>query len=132
MKFASTLRRELGFGAESVGIRLVTDAEMAKLNEMYRHKRGTTDVLSFPSERRRRPENLRVGLKKAGASHLGDIAISPVVARRNAKTYGRALNEELEILILHGVLHLLGYDHETDRGEMNRVEMRLRRRLGIA
>jgi probable rRNA maturation factor len=54
------------------------------------------------------------------------------VARRNAKSLGRQLPEELKVLILHGVLHLLGYDHETDRGEMERIEMRLRRKLGIA
>ena len=63
---------------------------------------------------------------------LGDIAISPVVARRNACSLGRSLSGEIHVLILHGVLHLLGYDHETDRGEMDRVEGRLRRRLGLA
>jgi probable rRNA maturation factor len=65
-------------------------------------------------------------------SFLGDIAISPTVARRNAKTYGRTVSEEILILILHGVLHLLGYDHETDRGEMERVEATLRRRLRLS
>ena len=69
--------------------------------------------------------------RKHRGAFLGDIAISPVVARRNARALGRKLPEELQILILHGVLHLLGYDHEADRGEMERVEMRLRRRLGI-
>jgi probable rRNA maturation factor len=63
---------------------------------------------------------------------LGDIAISPAVARRNAYSLGRSLSGEIRVLILHGVLHLLGYDHETDRGEMDRVEGRLRRRLGLA
>jgi len=63
---------------------------------------------------------------------LGDIAISPAVARRNAYSLGRSLSREIHVLILHGVLHLLGYDHETDRGEMDRVEGRLRRRLGLA
>jgi len=53
------------------------------------------------------------------------------VARRNAKSLRRQLPEELKVLILHGVLHLLGYDHETDRGEMERIEMRLRRKLGV-
>ena len=65
-------------------------------------------------------------------NYLGDIAISPVTARRNAAKYGRTLNAELRILMLHGVLHLLGYDHETDRGEMNRIEAKLRRRFGLA
>ena len=71
-------------------------------------------------------------MKKARGKFLGDIAIAPKVAGWNAKSLGRALPEELKVLILHGVLHLLGYDHETDRGEMERIEMRLRRRLGIA
>jgi probable rRNA maturation factor len=62
---------------------------------------------------------------------LGDVAISPSTARRNAKKLGRTLPSELQILTLHGVLHLLGYDHETDGGEMDRVEERLRRKLGL-
>ncbi|HEV2489898.1 MAG TPA: rRNA maturation RNase YbeY [Candidatus Acidoferrales bacterium] len=64
-------------------------------------------------------------------SYLGDIAIAPAVARRNARLTGRSLDDELRVLILHGVLHLLGYDHETDDGKMARLELRLRRRLGI-
>ena len=63
---------------------------------------------------------------------LGDIAISPATARRNAKKYNRTLPSELQILILHGVLHLLGYDHETDSGQMTRIEHRLRRKLGLS
>ena len=132
LQFADRMRDELGLGEESVAIRLVTDAEMARLNQMYRDKKGTTDVLAFPAQERRRPSNLRTQLKKVHGTLLGDIAISPAVAIRNAKNYNRRFSEELRILMLHGVLHLLGYDHETDRGEMHRVEMRLRRRLGIA
>ncbi len=64
--------------------------------------------------------------------YLGDIAISPATARRYAKKHGRELSSELRVLILHGVLHLLGYDHETDRGEMDRIERKLRKRLGLA
>jgi probable rRNA maturation factor len=64
--------------------------------------------------------------------YLGDIAISPATAQRYAKKYGRKLSSELQVLILHGVLHLLGYDHETDRGEMDRTERKLRKRLGLA
>ena len=63
--------------------------------------------------------------------YLGDIAIAPSVARRNAPAFGRTFEKEMRILILHGVLHLMGYDHETDSGQMNRREMRLRRRLGL-
>src|SRR5260370_21494862 len=130
--FTNRVKLELGLGQESVAIRLVNDAEMARLNETYRNKKGTTDVLSFPAEARRRPSNLRHRLKKVRDAQLGDIAISPVVGRRNAKRYRRKLTEEIQILILHGILHLLGYDHETDRGEMEQVELRLRRRLGTA
>lgn len=70
--------------------------------------------------------------KSAGIDYLGDIAISPVVARRNAERFGRSLSIELRVLILHGVLHLLGYDHEVDSGEMERYEIRLRSRFKLA
>ena len=70
------------------------------------------------------------GRSRAGAS-LGDIAISPQTAQRNARRYRRPLDQELRVLVLHGTLHLLGYDHETDDGRMERVEARLRRRLGL-
>ena len=63
--------------------------------------------------------------------YLGDIAIAPAVARRNALRFGRAFDHEMRILILHGILHLLGYDHETDAGQMDRREHRLRRDLGL-
>lgn len=66
------------------------------------------------------------------SSYLGDIAIAPNVARRNAARYGRTFDHEMRILILHGVLHLMGYDHETDQGQMTRRENRLRRDLGLA
>jgi len=132
VEFTQRVRRDLGIGAESLAIRLVNDAEMARLNRTFRNRRETTDVLSFPAKERRRPSNLLRQLKKVRDAQLGDIAISPVVAKRNAKLFGRRVTEEIEILILHGVLHLLGYDHETDRGEMEQLEMRLRRRLGIA
>jgi probable rRNA maturation factor len=114
--------------AAGVAVCLVSDPEMARLNRTYRSKSGPTDVLSFTSDRdvaaRRR------ATRKTGF-HLGDIAISPSAARRNARRYGRAVEEELRVLILHGILHLAGYDHENDHGEMERYELRLRRRLGI-
>jgi probable rRNA maturation factor len=66
------------------------------------------------------------------SSYLGDIAIAPAVARRNALRFGRTFDQEMRILILHGVLHLMGYDHETDQGQMTRRENRLRRDLGLA
>lgn len=129
--FLHRVQRELGLGRESVFIRFVTDAEMARLNLRFRKKKGTTDVLSFPSEERRPPGRSRRAGRGSRDAFLGDIAISLRTARRNARLLGRTLPGELRILILHGVLHLLGYDHETDQGEMDRVETRLRRRLGL-
>jgi probable rRNA maturation factor len=132
-EFLENIVEEIGLGPESVAVRLIGDGEMARLNERYRRKKGPTDVLSFPvDEDSAKPGTLAQQVRKAGGRFLGDIAISPKVARRNAKALGRRLPEELKVLILHGVLHLLGYDHETDRGEMERIEVRLRRKLGIA
>jgi len=123
--------REIGLGRECVAVRLIGDAEMMRLNETYRKKKGPTDVLSFPAEEQGNPGSLLRQVRWAKGKFLGDIAIAPAVARRNAKSLGRTLPDELKVLILHGVLHLLGYDHESDRGEMARIEMRLRKRLGI-
>jgi probable rRNA maturation factor len=134
-EFLEQVGKEIGLGPECVAVRLIGEAEMARLNQMYRKKKGPTDVLSFPAENERKagkPGGLARQVKLASGKYLGDIAIAPAVARRNAKSLGRSLAEELRVLILHGVLHLLGYDHETDRGEMERIESRLRRRLGIA
>jgi probable rRNA maturation factor len=132
-EFLQKMREEIGLGPECVAVRLIGNAEMARMNETYRKKKGPTDVLSFPvNEETDRPGTLRQQVRKARGKFLGDIAISPTVARRNAKALGRGLPEELKVLILHGVLHLLGYDHETDRGEMERIEMQLRRKLRIA
>jgi probable rRNA maturation factor len=132
-RFLQKVKREIGLGKDCVAIRLIGDVEMTRLNETYRRKKGPTDVLSFPvAADSVKPGTFRQQVRKARGEFLGDIAISPALARRNAKALGRRLPEELKVLILHGVLHLLGYDHETDRGEMERIEMRLRRKLGIA
>lgn len=131
-RFLRRVIRELGVGSDSVALCFVTDREMARLNEAYRKKKGTTDVLSFPAEERGKPVSVATRVRELRGKFLGDIAISPAVARRNAHGVGRSLSGEIHVLILHGVLHLLGYDHETDRGEMDRVEGRLRRRLGLA
>ncbi|MBI1749089.1 MAG: rRNA maturation RNase YbeY [Acidobacteria bacterium] len=130
--FVRRVRQELRLNGRETAICLVTDAEMARMNKTYRGKRGPTDVLSFPADAvaAARRGGIHAGLK-AGATFLGDIAIAPGVARKNAKRYERTLPNELRILILHGVLHLMGYDHETDRGQMERKERRLRRRLGL-
>ncbi len=123
-KFARQVRRELRLDGREVAICLVSDAEMARLNKTYRGKQDPTDVLSFPASE-------EVASRRASSKSLGDIAIAPMVARRNAKRYGRTLPDELRILILHGVLHLMGYDHERDSGQMERRERLLRRRLGL-
>jgi len=131
--FLRRVKRELGLGRKDVTICLVSDAEMARLNEAFRKKKGPTDVLSFPADVR--PARTRPGRAvNVGtfSGELGDIAISPATARRYAKKHARTLASELRVLMLHGVLHLLGYDHETDRGEMDRLEQKLRKRLGIA
>jgi|SRR3984957_5154518 len=114
-----------------VTVCFVTDAEIARLNENFRNKRGPTDVLSFPSHRQRSRRHGKMSPERT-PFYLGDIAISPATARRNAAKYGRTLSAELRILMLHGVLHLLGYDHETDHGQMTRLENKLRRRFGLA
>src|SRR5271170_4969295 len=98
--FLAKVMRELGLDNESVAVRLLNDTEMARLNGQYRNKRRTTDVLSFPAEERRRPSSLRSGVRKLRGSFLGDIAISPVVAQRNARAFGRRLEDELQILTL--------------------------------
>jgi probable rRNA maturation factor len=136
--FLLRVRRELGLKQAQVTVCLVSDAEIAGMNQSFRKKHGPTDVLSFPAVRLRKPARstrIPVSLESVpvdGDASLGDIAIAPAVAKRNAKNYGRTLPAELKILILHGVLHLLGFDHEADRGEMDRTEKKLRRRLGLA
>jgi len=130
--FLRRVKNELGLDEASLTVCLVSDAEIARMNEKFRKKKGPTDVLSFPTVARRRPVRLRRGSRpvKPG-EYLGDIAISPSTARRYAKKNGRTLWSELQVLILHGVLHLLGYDHETDHGQMDKVEQKLRKRFGL-
>lgn len=132
--FLRRVKRELGLRQLDVTICLVSVKAMARLNQTFRKKKGPTDVLSFPTIVRRRPVRLprRLHGKDLETSeYLGDIAISPATARRYAKNNRRRLASELRVLILHGVLHLLGYDHETDRGEMDEMEQRLRKRFGL-
>jgi probable rRNA maturation factor len=120
--FHERVRRELRFAAETVTVQLISDAAMSRLNRTYRQKSGPTDVLSFPAN----------GAKPSPETeYIGDIAISPETARRNARRFSRTLPVELRVLILHGMIHLAGFDHETDNGEMERFERRLRRRLGV-
>jgi probable rRNA maturation factor len=97
-------------------IAIVPDGRVQQLNRRYRRKDAATDVLSFPSDDR---------------GYLGDVVIAAGVARRQARQAGHSLQHELRVLALHGLLHLLGYDHERDAGRMARVEARLRLRGGL-
>jgi probable rRNA maturation factor len=99
-----------------VTIALISDARMRTLNRAYRGKDYATDVLSFPVD---------------DEQFLGDIAIATGVAQRQADEAGHPIGTELRILALHGLLHLLGYDHERDNGAMKRAEVRLRKAAGL-
>ena len=125
-KFLGRVRSLVDLPAGSLTVCFVTEVEITRLNQTYRGKSDPTDVLSFPAGR-----SADRNFSRSAAAYLGDIAISPVVARRNAQRFGRSLEGELRVLILHGVLHLMGFDHETDSGEMDRREARLRRRLRL-
>jgi probable rRNA maturation factor len=122
----------------SAAICLVTDAQIARWNRAYRGKDGPTDVLSFAvaahapngTGKTSAPSKSFRALREN--EYLGDIAIAPAVARRNARSLGRSFDQEMRILALHGLLHLMGYDHETDNGAMEGLEARLRRKLRIA
>lgn len=109
-----------------VAVALATDARVRKLNGQYRRKDAATDVLSFPADRGPRPD--------AAEGFLGDIVIATGVARRQAREAGQSYATELRVLALHGLLHILGYDHDArdDGGRMARVEARLRRKGGLA
>jgi len=109
-RFANQAQRAAGLSGE-VNILLTGDAEMQRLNSQFRHHDTPTDVLSFPA---------------ISAATGGDIAISLQTARLQAAAAGHDLLTEVKVLILHGMLHLAGHDHETDRGQMRRLEQKLR------
>ena len=119
-KFLQTRKRELGLRGDCVGVRLIADGEMARLNEKYRGEEGTTDVLSFPVEERRKPE-LRGNPKRRhrGEKFWAILRFRPRWRDGMPEDGKRKLPEELQVLILHGVLHLLGYDHEADQARWN-------------
>src|SRR3954447_3091878 len=114
-RFAARARKAAALRGE-VNVLVTSSEELRDLNRRFRKKDKATDVLSFPS---------------AIDGFGGDIAISADIARENGESLGHGLGMELKILILHGVLHLAGFDHETDAGEMARKEMRLRSQLGL-
>lgn len=118
------LRQFLVRAAEAIGLKgevhvlLSDDAALRRLNKAFRKKDKATDVLSFPAA-------------EGFADIAGDLAISLETAARQAAEHGHTLKEEVRILLLHGLLHLAGYDHETDAGEMAAEEVRLRSELGL-
>jgi probable rRNA maturation factor len=115
-----------------VAVALVSDAHVRKLNRLYRRTDSSTDVLSFPASSVRVAGTPRA--QQSAPVQLGDIVIARGVARRQAREAGHAYNTELRVLALHGLLHLLGFDHhdKNDDGRMARVEARLRRKGGLA
>ena len=121
--FASSLFQVINEAEDkTAAIAFISDRRMKELNSFFRGKNSTTDVLSFPHE----PDEF-----DTDTSNLGDIVISVEQAARQADENGLTLENEIKQLILHGLLHLCGYDHETDDGEMNAHELELREQLGI-
>jgi probable rRNA maturation factor len=116
--FAAKAATAIGKAGASATIAFVSDKNIRQLNRQFRDVDKATDVLSFPAD-------------DTDNANLGDIAISVETAVRQAQENGLTFDEEVAQLILHGLLHLSGYDHETDNGEMNRLELRLRKKLGI-
>ena len=116
--FATKALAAIGNGESSATIAFVSDKRIRELNRQFRGIDKATDVLSFPAD-------------ETDELNLGDIAISTETAATQAKENGLSFDDEIAQLILHGLLHLSGHDHETDNGEMNRLELRLRRTLGI-
>ena len=115
-RFAVQALDAIGNPGSSATIAFVSNQRIRNLNRQFRKIDRATDVLSFPAEEE---------------TNLGDIAISVETAAAQAKENGLRFETEIAQLILHGLLHLSGYDHETDNGEMNRLELRLRKKLGI-
>jgi len=111
-RFARRAQKLAGVRGE-VGILIGGNRRLRQLNRLFRGKNKPTDVLSFAGD------------------EGGDIAISAVIARQNARRYSHSAADELKILVLHGMLHLAGYDHETDNGRMARVESKLRAQLKL-
>jgi len=137
--FAASLEKKVSESRSGTfTVAFVSDRKMQQLNKQFRGKNSTTDVLSFPHE----PDEFMsnelqfVGDEPVNSSlqdsnFLGDIVISAEQAERQAKENGLTFENEIKQLILHGLLHLCGYDHETDNGEMNAREHELRDKLGI-
>ena len=119
--FVARARRAARLG-DPVNVLVTSSAELRSLNQRFRGADHATDVLSFPSP---------PALGNNSNSVAGEVAISADIARKNARSLGHSAADEVKILVLHGILHLAGYDHERDHGEMARIEGRLRRQLKL-
>jgi probable rRNA maturation factor len=108
-----------------LSVAVVSDRRMRALNRQFRGKDKVTDVLSFPASDQSMPSAL------SAAGFLGDVVIAAGVAEKQAREAGHTVQTEVRVLALHGLLHLLGYDHESDNGTMARVESRLRKKAGL-
>ena len=117
-------RSEIGRAGEGAIVAFVSDRAIKELNREFRGRNAATDVLSFSSE-------LAAFEKAAVAPTLGDVVVSVDRAEAQAEEHNLQFEEEVAQLILHGLLHLCGYDHAADNGEMNKLELRLRNQLGI-
>ena len=117
-RFLQRARKAIGLSGQ-VSVLLTSDEELKRLNRSFRGKNKPTDVLSFPA-----PEEIF-------NAHAGDLAISMDTAARQAESFGHPLDAEIRILLIHGLLHLFGHDHETDSGEMARREAELRARFRL-
>jgi len=122
-EFGEKALQAIGKNEKNATIAFVSDGAIKELNRRFRGKDYATDVLSFACE--------AAPFEIENQSLLGDVVISVQRAAAQAKEHGLSFSDEVKQLILHGLLHLCGHDHETDRGEMNRLELRLRKRLGI-
>jgi len=117
-RFVTRARRAAGLKT-AANVLITSSAAMKSLNRRFRGKNKPTDVLSFPAD----PSLIK--------SLAGEIAISAEIATRNARSLGHSAAEEIKILVLHGILHLRGYDHECDNGQMARREKQLRAKLRL-
>ena len=108
-----------------LSVAIVSDRRMRALNRQFRGKDKVTDVLSFPASDR------SASSAPSAAGFLGDVVIAAGVAKVQARVAGHTIQTEVRVLALHGLLHLLGYDHESDNGTMARVEARLRKKAGL-
>ena len=120
-QFVNLLSHRLHLGTQTFTVVLVSDRAIRRLNRDFRHQDKPTDVLSFPTRLDDLPH-----LDKPG---FGDMIISVETARRQAFARHHSLERELCVLVIHGLLHLLGYDHEVDKGEMHHKELKLQREL---